>query len=97
MTRLRSSFYVYILSNRSRTIYVGVTNELTARVARHKEGTGSTFTAKYRINRLVYFEEFASITEAITREKEIKSMIRAKKVALIESINPTWDDLANEQ
>src|SRR5947199_6565757 len=94
MDKLSGSYYVYILSNKSRTIYVGMTNDLAARVAQHKEGTGNTFSAKYRINRLVYFEEFASVTEAITREKEIKGMVRAKKVALIQSNNPTWDDLA---
>ena len=89
-------YYVYILSNRSRTLYTGVTSILLGRVAQHKEGTGSAFTAKYRINRLVYFEEFASVNEAIAREKEIKELLRAKKIALIESVNPSWDDLAGE-
>lgn len=85
-------FFVYILSNRSRKIYTGVTNDLEGRVAKHKAGIGSVFTAKYRIHRLVYFEEYSSINDAIAREKEIKDWPRAKKVALIESTNPTWDD-----
>ena len=61
-----------------------------------KAGLGSAFTAKYRIHRLVYVEQYASIGEAIAREKEIKNWLRAKKVALIESVNPTWDDLASQ-
>ncbi len=95
MAANRARFYVYILSNKSRTIYVGVTNDLESRVASHKAGIGSEFTNKYRINRLVYFEDFASVTEAIAREKEIKTWIRCRKLALIESVNPTWDDLAD--
>ena len=87
-------YYVYILSNKSRTIYVGMTNDLEKRVSQHKAGTGCEFTAKYRINRVVYVEEFASVNEAIAREKELKTWFRSKKVALIESVNPTWDDLA---
>jgi len=93
---LPGNFYVYILSNRSRTIYTGVTNDLEDRIAKHKAGLASAFTAKYRIHRLVYVEQYASIGEAIAREKEIKNWLRAKKVALIESVNPTWDDLASQ-
>ena len=89
-------YYVYIVSNRSRTIYIGVTSDLEKRVAEHKEGLIPGFTARYGVNRLVYFEEFASINDAIEREKKLKGWLLAKKVALIESMNPTWADLAAE-
>ena len=88
--------YVYILSNRSRTLYIGVTNDLEKRVAEHKSGNIPGFTSRYGIDRLVYFEEFASINDAIEREKKLKGWLRARKVALIASTNPTWDDLAAE-
>ena len=86
-------YYVYILSNKSRTLYVGVTNDLARRVDEHKQGIGSTFTYWYRITRLVYFEEGTNVEEAILREKEIKGWRRDRKVALIESQNPDWIDL----
>jgi len=73
---------------------LGSPNDLDERVSQHKAGTGYEFTAKYGINPLVYVEDFASVNEAIAREKEIKTWFRSKKVALIESANPTWDDLA---
>jgi len=89
-------YHVYILSSRSRILYTGVTNDLVARVAQHREGHVSSFTAKYRIHRLVYFETFHDVRSAIAREKEIKSWTRAKRVALIEARNSTWEDLATE-
>ncbi len=89
-------FWVYILSSKSRRIYTGVTNDIERRVREHKEGRIEGFTRKYRINRLVYFERFHYVKNAIAREKEIKSFDRAKRVALIESMNPTWSDLSEE-
>jgi putative endonuclease len=89
-------YYVYILSSRSRTLYTGVTNDLIRRIAEHREGLASSFTAKYRIHRLVYFESFRDVRSAITREREIKYWARAKRVELIAATNPTWEDLAAE-
>jgi putative endonuclease len=89
-----AQFYVYIMTNRSRTLYTGVTNDLQRRVLEHKRGIGSQFTTRYNINRLVYYEEGADVREAIAREKQIKGWLREKKIALIESVNPTWEDLS---
>ena len=89
-----AQYHVYIMTNRSRTLYTGVTNDLERRVFEHKSGTGSKFTSKYRITRLVYYEACSDPREAITREKQIKGWLRAKKIALIESVNPDWDDLS---
>jgi putative endonuclease len=87
------SYYVYILSNKSRTLYVGVTNELERRLEEHRAGL-SAFTAKYHIHTLVYYESFNDVTDAIAWEKKIKGWLRAKKVALIEQRNPAWADLS---
>jgi putative endonuclease len=84
------------MSSLSRTLYAGVTNDLERRVGEHKEGKPGSFTARYNVNRLVYFEEFSDINQAIAREKEIKSMTRRQKIKLIESINPEWRDLSQE-
>jgi putative endonuclease len=89
----RKIFYVYIVSNASMTLYVGVTNDLPSRVAAHIAGTGSAFTSRYHFDRLVYFEDHDLVTDAITREKQIKGWTRAKKIALIKSKNPTWRHL----
>jgi putative endonuclease len=87
------SYFVYIVASRSRTLYIGVTNALIRRVTEHREGTFDGFTKKYAVHRLVYFERFQYVGNAIAREKELKGWMRAKKIALIESRNPTWDDL----
>jgi putative endonuclease len=87
-------YYVYILSSKSRAIYVGMTGFLMARVLRHRAGEGGAFTQKYRIRHLVYYEVFHSVAVAIARETEIKKWRREKKVALIARMNPTWQDLA---
>jgi putative endonuclease len=87
-------FYVYILANRSRTLYVGVTNDITRRVLHHRAGVASRFTSRYGITRLVSVETTNTPQDAIAREKQIKGWSRAKKVALIETANPSWDDLA---
>ncbi len=89
-------YYVYILSSRSRAIYVGMTGFLMARMLRHRAGEGGDFTRKYNIHRLVYYEVFHSVAAAIARETEIKKWRREKKVALIVQKNPTWEDLAAE-
>ena len=89
-------FWVYIMASKSRRLYTGVTNDIERRVREHKEGRIEGFTRKYRINRLVYSERFRYIGNAIAREKEIKSRDRGKRVALIESTNPTWEDLSLE-
>jgi putative endonuclease len=87
-------YYVYMLSSKSRVLYVGVTGALMVRVLRHKAGRGSAFTRKYRVNRLVWFQRFEHVGNAIARETEIKAWRREKKVALIRENNPTWEDLA---
>ena len=88
------SYWVYIMSGRTRTLYVGVTNDIQRRHYEHRNRLVPGFTSKYRLDRLVYFEQHADIREAIEREKQIKSWRREKKVALIESLNPKWRDLS---
>ena len=90
------SYYVYIMTNKSRTLYTGVTNNLERRVGEHKSKAIPGFTSKYNITQLVYYEEGSDINVAITREKQIKGWLRAKKIALIESINPEWRDLSED-
>ena len=85
-------YYVYILANKSRRLYIGVTNKLLTRVEQHRSGEQQGFTQRYNIHRLVYFERFQYIGNAITREKELKGWLREKKVALISAANPTWED-----
>jgi putative endonuclease len=89
-----NAYYVYIMASRSGAMYVGVTNNLERRVFQHKHGTGSEFTAKYLMTKLVYWEDANDIRAAIMREKQIKGWRRAKKIELIEAINPRWLDLA---
>jgi len=91
---LQRTYYVYIMASKSRVLYVGVTGFLMSRVLRHRSGAGGEFTRRYRVHRLVYFQSFHNIGDAITRETEIKKWRREKKVALIEERNPTWEDLA---
>ena len=87
-------FYVYIIcSQQNGTLYIGVTNDLTRRMYEHKNELILGFTAKYSVNRLVYYEEFESIADAIRREKQLKNWKRIWKLQLIEQVNPTWKDL----
>ncbi len=87
-------YYVYLMASFKQTLYVGVTNDLARRVHQHKtKADPDSFTARYNIDRLVYFETFGDVRDAIAREKEIKAWRRSKKVALIESQNPTWKEL----
>ena len=94
--RSPKTYFVYIMSNRSKTLYTGVTNSLIRRVREHKMGTGSLFATKYKLDRLVYFERFEEIRNAIEREKRIKGWLRVKKIALIVAVNPAWRDLSLE-
>src|SRR4051794_21853195 len=87
-------YHVYIMSNQSRTLYVGVTGDLEQRVQQHKSRRIPGFTAKYNCTWLVYFEEFSGINEAIEREKQLKGWTRARKIALIDHNNKRWEDLA---
>ncbi|MBN1249317.1 MAG: GIY-YIG nuclease family protein [Anaerolineae bacterium] len=87
-------YYVYIMTNHSRTLYTGVTNNLERRVGEHRSGTGSKFTSKYQITQLVYYESFSDVRQAIAREKQIKGLSRAKKLSLIVGQNPDWQDLS---
>jgi putative endonuclease len=89
------SFYVYILASHSKVLYVGVTNDLERRVFQHRQGLHG-FTARYRVTRLVYYDQTASVMAAIQREKQIKGWLRRKKVELIEETNPMWLDLAQD-
>ncbi len=87
-------YYVYMMSSKTRTLYVGVTNNLERRVSEHKHKQTPGFTSTYNLTWLVYYAETNDIREAIAREKQIKAWSRAKKVALIEEMNPEWEDLA---
>lgn len=86
--------HVYILASLSRRLYTGVTNHLRRRVAEHRAGSPGSFTARYSVTKLVYWETFPSPSPAIAREKEIKSWTREKRLRLIEESNPGWLDLA---
>ena len=88
------TYYVYIMANIHGTLYMGVTSDLEKHVYDHKNKLVPCFTKRYNIDRLVYYEETSDIKEAIVREKQIKSWRRTKKIALIQSINPTWKDLS---
>ncbi|MCP5404819.1 MAG: GIY-YIG nuclease family protein [Pseudomonadaceae bacterium] len=91
------SGYVYIMaSQRNGTLYVGVTNEIRRRVVEHKDGGGSRFTGKYKVNTLVYYEFHEDIEQAIQRESQIKAWQRAWKLRLVEERNPQWKDLLHE-
>ena len=97
MTKLSAMprhYYVYILANRWRTLYVGVTNDIFRRVHQHRTRRSIGFTQRYTIDRLVHVESCSAPRDAIAREKQIKGWSRRKKTALIESSNPGWADLA---
>ncbi len=87
-------YYVYIMVSISRTLYIGLTSNLEARVYQHRNKTLGGFTAKYNVTRLVFIEEFNNPQDAIARERQLKRRVRAKKVGLIKSTNPEWDDLS---
>ena len=87
--------YIYFMTNVSnRVLYIGVTNSLKRRIAEHVAGRGSAFTHKYNCTKLIYFEVFPDIEQAITRERQLKHFKRAWKDELVNSLNPAWRDLA---
>ena len=91
------TYCVYILTNKNNTtLYTGVTNNLLRRVFEHKRGKGGSFTKRYNINKLVYFETTSDIEAAILREKQIKAGSRQKKIDMVNSINPDWRDLSED-
>lgn len=94
--RAERRYFVYIMASASKTLYTGLTNSVRRRTREHKEKRADGFTAKYNISRLVYYEGFEGVRNAIEREKQIKAWTRAKRIALIESTNPKWDDLSRE-
>ncbi|HLX86614.1 MAG TPA: GIY-YIG nuclease family protein [Terriglobales bacterium] len=92
--RAENRYYVYIMASLSLTLYTGVTGNLRRRALQHKSREIDGFTKQYRIHRLVYYETFKYVNNAIAREKQIKAWTRAKRIALIKTMNPTWQDLA---
>ena len=92
-----TTYCVYIMTNQHNTVlYTGVTNDLARRVWQHQHGQGGAFTRKYRVTKLVYYEPFENVSQAIAREKQIKGGSRKKKGLLVESLNPDWLDLAEQ-
>jgi len=87
-------YFVYIMSSDSGTLYIGMTNSIDRRALQHKSGEIDGFSSKYHCHRLVYYESYDDVHRATGREKELKGWTRAKKIALIESRNPRWADLA---
>lgn len=89
-------YFVYIMTNKSETLYTGVTNDIVRRIYEHKNKLSKGFTKKYNINKLVWFESTNQILSALEKEKQIKGWVRRKKISLIESVNPGWKDLSEE-
>ena len=94
--RMDKQYYVYIITNKSGTLYVGLTNNIRRRIHQHKSKLVDGFTMKYNIDRLLYYETFSDVNSAIAREKMIKGWLRKKKVELINTINPNWIDLSED-
>jgi putative endonuclease len=92
--REEKRYYVYIMASRSLTLYTGVSGDIYHRALQHKAGEVEGFTKKYHINRLVYYEIFKYVNNAIAREKQIKAWTRAKRLTLIKSMNPAWQGLS---
>ncbi|MCK4540226.1 GIY-YIG nuclease family protein [Candidatus Parcubacteria bacterium] len=90
------NFYVYIMASTSGTIYIGMTNNLERRVIEHKKGVINGFSKKYSCNKLIYYEHYQYVYDAISREKEIKKWRREKKQKLVAKLNPHWNDLSKE-
>ncbi len=91
-----AQYYVYIMTNATRTLYVGVTSNLLRRVYEHKDKLTDGFTKKYNVTWLAYYEVTSDVSAALTREKQLKKWSRGKKVALIQSMNLRWKDLAQD-
>lgn len=92
-----NSYYLYILTNKSGTLYIGVTNNIERRFFEHKLKINNGFTSKYNLNKLIYFETYTDINLAIAREKQLKNWNRQKKLNLIKSLNPHFDDLIKSE
>ncbi len=90
----QKQFYVYILVNKTGTLYSGITNDLLRRVSEHKRGKVAGFTKRYNVNRLIYYEETNNVQDALNREKQIKGWTRKKKLDLVRTTNPTFKDLS---
>jgi putative endonuclease len=90
------NYYVYIMSNRTQVLYIGVTGDLARRIYQHKHKLTPGFTSHYNLERLVYVEHTHAADFAIAREKQLKGWSRSKKIALIEGLNPKWSDLSRE-
>jgi putative endonuclease len=91
---MERTYHVYFMASQSGVLYLGVTNNLARRVAQHKQKLVPGFAQKYNVTKLVWFEPHSTARAAISREKEIKKWRRSKKIALIESLNPEWNDLS---
>jgi putative endonuclease len=92
----RKKYWVYIVCSRTGTLYIGMCNNIERRMREHQSGEFEGFASKYHCNRLVYFESFDVVRKAIDREKQLKGWRRQKKIALIQSVNPRWTDLAEK-
>ena len=94
---MSNSYYTYMMTNQSNsTLYIGVTNDIERRVLEHISGSGAKFTPKYKIKKIVYFERYTEITDAIAREKQLKGWKREKKNNLINQMNPEWRNLMKD-
>ncbi|HVI07948.1 MAG TPA: GIY-YIG nuclease family protein [Candidatus Binatia bacterium] len=89
-------YFVYIMSSSTGTLYIGMTNSIYRRALQHKRGDIEGFSSQYHCDRLVYYESYDDVHKAIGREKQLKGWLRARKIALIESRNPRWADLAEK-
>ena len=89
-------YYVYIMASDTGTLYTGVTNDLVRRISEHQQGIFEGFTKKYKCHKLIFYENYSDIKQAISREKQIKNWNRDKKQELIKKINPHWQDLSAE-
>jgi putative endonuclease len=94
MSKRHHQYYVYIIASRTHVLYTGITDNLQRRVTEHRAALTPGFTASYRCNRLVWYEQYQYVNNALNREKQIKRWRRAKKIWLIERMNPTWADLS---
>ncbi len=92
----QKKYWVYIVASRTGALYIGITNNLYVRVLQHKSREIEGFSSQYHCDRLVYWESFDEVLKAIDREKQLKGWRRAKKIVLIESMNPRWEDLAEK-
>ena len=92
----KHNYYVYIMASSSGTLYIGVTNNLGRRVFEHKKGLVEGFSKKYGCHKLVYYEHYSDIRQAIKREKQLKGWLRIKKQNLIKTMNPSWKDLSEK-